>query len=282
MRLAGKVAIVTGSTAGIGKGSAELFAREGAKVVVSGRTVVAGEKVAEGIRAAGGEAIFVKADVSVTADVQRLVEETVSAYGKLDILFNNAGIGTTGLTADESEESWDRCMTVNLKSVFLGIKYAVPEMIKNGGGSIVSNSSMWGITASHRCAGSYVASKAAIIGLTKKAALDYARQKIRVNCISPGDIGYVGLHRDEDYWTRPEVVEDFETRQPYPRMGTPDDCAFAALYLASDESSFVTGSNLVLDGGMTIAEILAGGAGLRLSLLPDVGLCDNRRHWIER
>ena len=117
--------------------------------MVSGRTVDAGEKVAEGIRTAGGEAIFVKADVSVTADVQRLVEETVSAYGKLDVLFNNAGIGTTGLTADESEESWDRCMTVNLKSVFLGIKYAVPEMIKNGGGSIVSNSSMWGITASH-------------------------------------------------------------------------------------------------------------------------------------
>ena len=199
MRLAGKVAIVTGSTAGIGKGSAELFAREGAKVVVSGRTVDAGEKVAEGIRTAGGEAIFVKADVSVTADVQRLVEETVSAYGKLDVLFNNAGIGTTGLTADESEESWDRCMTVNLKSVFLGIKYAVPEMIKNGGGSIVSNSSMWGITASHRCAGSYVASKAAIIGLTKKAALDYARQKVRVNCISPGDIGFVGLDRDEYY-----------------------------------------------------------------------------------
>ena len=261
MRLAGKVAIVTGSTAGIGKGSAELFAREGAKVVVSGRTVDAGEKVAKGIRAAGGEAIFVKADVSVTADVQRLVEETVSTYGKLDVLFNNAGIGTTGLTADESEESWDRCMTVNLKSVFLGIKYAVPEMIKNGGGSIVSNSSMWGITASHRCAGSYVASKAAIIGLTKKAALDYARLKIRVNCISPGDIAFVGMDRPDEYWTRPEVIEDFVTRQPYPKMGDPDDVGYAALYLASDESSFVTGSNLVLDGGMTIAEILAGGRG---------------------
>ena len=120
---------------------------------------------------------------------------------------------------------------------------------------------MWGITASHRCAGSYVASKAAIIGLTKKAALDYAKQKIRVNCISPGDIGFVGMENDDDYWTRPDIVEDFETRQPYPHMGTPDDCAYAALYLASDESAFVTGSNLVLDGGMTIAEILAGGRG---------------------
>ena len=261
MRLAGKVAIVTGSTAGIGKGAAELFAKEGAKVVVSGRTVEAGERVAEVIRAGGGEAMFVKADVSQTADVQRLVAEAVAAYSKLDVLFNNAGIGNKGLTADESEESWDLCMTVNLKSVFLGIKYAVPEMIRNGGGSIVSNASMWGITASHRCAGSYVASKAAIIGLTKKAALDYAKQKIRVNCISPGDIGFVGMENEEDYWTRPDIVEDFETRQPYPHMGTPEDCAYAALYLASDESAFVTGANLVLDGGMTIAEILAGGRG---------------------
>ena len=261
MRLADKVAIVTGSTAGIGKGAAILFAKEGAKVVVSGRTVEAGKRVVEEIRAKGGEAIFVKADVSLAADVQRLVRDTVSAYGKLDVLFNNAGTGSKGLTADESEESWDRCMTVNLKSVFLGIKYAVPEMISNGGGSIVSNASMWGITASHRCAGSYVASKAAIIGLTKKAALDYAKQKIRVNSISPGDIGFVGMENDEDYWTRPDIVEDFETRQPYPHMGTPEDCAYAALYLASDESAFVTGANLVLDGGMTIAEILAGGRG---------------------
>ena len=261
MRLADKVAIVTGSTAGIGKGAAILFAREGAKVVVSGRTVDAGERVVEQIRADGGEAMFVKADVSIASDVQELVRKTVETYGKLDVLFNNAGTGSKGLTADESEESWDRCMTINLKSVFLGIKYAVPEMIKNGGGSIVSNASMWGITASHRCAGSYVASKAAIIGLTKKAALDYAKQKIRVNCISPGDIGFVGMENDEDYWTRPDIVEDFETRQPYPHMGSPEDCAYAALYLASDESAFVTGSNLVLDGGMTIAEILAGGRG---------------------
>ena len=261
MRLAGKVAIVTGSTAGIGKGTAILFAKEGSKVVVSGRTVEAGERVVKEIRAEGGEAMFVKADVSIASDVQELVQKTVETYGKLDVLFNNAGIGSKGLTADESEESWDRCITVNLKSVFLGIKYAVPEMIKNGGGSIVSNASMWGITASHRCAGSYVASKAAIIGLTKKAALDYAKQKIRVNCISPGDIGFVGMENDEDYWTRPDIVEDFETRQPYPHMGSPEDCAYAALYLASDESAFVTGSNLVLDGGMTIAEILAGGRG---------------------
>lgn len=261
MRLAGKVAIVTGSTAGIGKGAAELFAREGARVVVSGRTVEAGERVAEGIRAGGGEAMFVRADVSVAAEVQGLVERTVGAYGKLDVLFNNAGIGNRGLTADESEESWDRCMTVNLKSVFLGIKYAVPEMTRNGGGSIVSNASMWGVTASHRCAGSYVASKAAIIGLTKKAALDYAKDRIRVNCISPGDIGFVGMENEDEHWTRPDVVEDFKTRQPYPHMGTPEDCAYAALYLASDESAFVTGANLALDGGMTIAEILAGGRG---------------------
>ena len=144
----------------------------------------------------------------------------------LNVLFNNAGIGTTGLTADESEESWDRCMTVNLKSVFLGIKYAVPEMIKNGGGSIVSNSSMWGITASHRCAGSYVASKAAIIGLTKKAALDYARQKVRVNCISPGDIAFVGMDRARrilDPASRSSRT--LSPASPTPRWVTPDDVA---------------------------------------------------------
>ena len=258
MRLADKVAIVTGATFGIGKETVLLFAQEGAKVVVSGRTVEAGQRVAQEIKAAGGEAIFVQADVSVADDVKRLVEETVKTYGKLDVLFNNAGTGNPGKVADESEEMWDRVIAVNLKGTFLGIKYAVPEMIRNGGGSIVNNSSMWGIAATHRCAGAYAASKAGVTMLSKQAALHYAPDRIRVNAILPGDIGLVGADRSEEYWSRPEIREEYAARQPFPKMGDTRDVAYAALYLASDESIFVTGSSLVIDGGMTIAEVLAG------------------------
>ena len=258
MRLAGKVAIVTGSTFGIGKGTALLFAQEGAKVVVSGRTEDAGQSVAREINASGGEATFIRADVSKAEDVSNLVEETVRIYGKLDVLFNNAGIGSNGKVADESEEMWDRVMDVNLKSVFLGIKYAVPEMINNGGGSIVNNSSMWGIAASHRCSGAYAASKAGVAMLSKQAALHYALDRIRVNSILAGDIAMVGPNVNEEYFRDPDVIAAREANQPLPKMATPRDVAYCALYLASDESAFVTGTNLVIDGGMTIAEVLAG------------------------
>ena len=259
MRLSGKVAVVTGSTFGIGRETALLFAKEGAKVVVSGRTVEAGEQVVKEIQADGGQAIFFRADVSVARDIRGLIEAAVKTYGKLDVLFNNAGfLAHQGKVADEPEESWDLGIAVNLKGVYLGIKYAVPEMIRNGGGSIISNSSMWGIAASHRSGGSYAASKAGIIGLTKQSALDYAPYKIRINCVLPGDIAFVGATRPKEYWTRPEVVQERSTHQPLPKMGDTRDVAYAVLYLASDESMFVTGSSLVVDGGMTIAEVMAG------------------------
>ena len=258
MRLADKVAIVTGSTFGIGKEAALLFAKEGAKVVVSGRTEDAGQRVAQEINASGGKASFIRADVSKAHEVKNLVEETVNIYGKLDVLFNNAGTSSQSKVADESEETWDRVIDINLKGVFLGIKYAVPEMIKNGGGSIVNNSSMWGIAASHRCSGAYAASKAGVAMLSKQAALHYAMDRIRVNAILPGDIKMVGPDVNEEYFRDPNVIARYEAMQPLPKMATPTDVAHAALYLASDESAFVTGANLVIDGGMTIAEVLAG------------------------
>lgn len=258
MRLEGKVAIVTGATFGIGKGTAELFAKEGAKVVVAGRTEEAGDKVVEAIQSEGGEATFAKTDVAVSEDVQRMISTTVDTYGRLDVLFNNAGIGNPGKVADEPEEDWDRVIAVNLTGTFLCIKYAVPEMIKAGGGSIINNSSMWGIAATHRCSGAYAASKAGVIMLSKQTALHYASDKIRVNCLSPGDVPMVGPNVNEDYFEDPDVVAKYEGMQPLPRMASPLDMAYAALYLASDESAFVTGANLVIDGGMTIAEVLAG------------------------
>ena len=260
MRLEGKVAIVTGATSGIGRGTAELFAREGARVVVAGRTEQAGEDVVEGIRSQGGQATFVKTDVAVSIDVQRMIAATIEAYGKLDVLFNNAGTGDQGKVADQSEEEWDRVINVNLTGTFLCMKYAVPEMIKAGGGSIINNSSMWAISATHRCSGAYVASKAGVIMLGKQAALHYAPNKIRVNCILPGDVTKVGPNVDEEYFQDPDVVKRLEAMQPLPKMATPVEIAYSALYLASDESSFVTGASLVIDGGMTIAEIVAGRA----------------------
>ena len=258
MRLANKVAIVTGSTFGIGKETAILFAQEGAKVVVSGRTEDAGQRVAQEINAFGGEASFVQADVSKADDVRNLVEETVQIYGKLDVLFNNAGMGNQSKVADESEEMWDKVIDVNLKGVFLGIKYAVPEMINNGGGSIINNSSMWGIAASHRCSGAYAASKAGVAMLSKQAALHYAQNMIRINSILAGDIVMVGPDVNEEYFRDPAVIATLEAVQPLPKMATPRDVAYGVLYLASDESAFVTGTSLVIDGGMTIAEVLAG------------------------
>ncbi len=258
MRLEGKVAIVTGATSGIGRGTAELFAREGARVVVVGRTEQAGERVVEGIRSSGGQAIFVRADVAVSEDVQRMIAGTIEAYGKLDVLFNNAGMSDRGKVADQSEDEWHRIVAVNLTGTFLCMKYAVPEMIKAGGGSIINNSSMWAISATHRCSGAYAASKAGVIMLGKQAALHYAPNKIRVNSILPGDVAKTGHDVDEEYYRDPEVVRRLEGMQPLPVMATPTEIAYSALYLASDESSFVTGASLVIDGGMTSAEIVAG------------------------
>jgi len=254
MRLKDKVAIVTGATSGIGRAAAVLFAQEGAKVVSVGRREALGQEVVEGIKAAGGEAIFVKADVSKVDDIKSMVHRTVQTYGRIDILFNNAGIlpdaAKKGVT-DLSEEVWDEVMDINVKGIYLTSKYAIPEMIKAGGGAIVNTSSTVGhIAMKNRSV--YTTSKGAVTLLTKSMALDYAPYNIRVNCVCPAlvetEIATEFLkmaRKDEKVWG--EIM----SKLPLGRVGTPEDVAYAALFLASDESSWITGSSLMVDGGYT-------------------------------
>ena len=255
MRLEGKVAIVTGATAGMGRAAAELFAEEGAKVVLCGRRESLGQEIVEVIKGRGGEAIFVQADVASSEDVRKVVDATVSAYGRLDVLFNNAGIDS-GLMDDpsqESEEDWDRVIDVNLKGTFLGIKYAVPEMRKVGGGSIINNSSVNDSQAGAASNISYHASKGGVTALTKKAAVAYAADNIRVNAVNPGPIATEMVDIPWDKLSDPDTIETRLRLQPMRRMGHPMDVAYAALYFASDESAFVTGATLIIDGGQAAA-----------------------------
>ena len=255
MRLEGKVAIVTGATAGMGRAAAELFAEEGAKVVLCGRREGLGQEIVDVIKGRGGEAVFVQADVASSEDVKKVVEATVSAYGRLDVLFNNAGIDS-GLMDDpsqESEEDWDRVIDVNLKGTFLGIKYAVPEMRKVGGGSIINNSSVNDSQAGAASNISYHASKGGVTALTKKAAVAYAADNIRVNAVNPGPIATEMVDIPWDKLSDPDTIEARLRLQPMRRMGHPMDVAYAALYFASDESAFVTGATLIIDGGQAAA-----------------------------
>ncbi len=255
MRLEGKVAIVTGATAGMGRAAAELFAEEGAKVVMCGRRESLGQEIVDLIKGRGGEAIFVQADVSRAEDVQKVVDAAVSSYGRLDVLFNNAGIdsGLMDDPAQESEEDWDRVIDVNLKGTFLGIKYAVPEMRKVGGGSIINNSSVNDSQAGAASNISYHASKGGVTALTKKAAVVYAADNIRVNAVNPGPIATEMVDIPWDKLSDPDTIETRLRLQPMRRMGHPMDVAYAALYFASDESAFVTGATLIIDGGQAAA-----------------------------
>ena len=251
MRLEGKVAIVTGATAGMGRAAAELFAQEGARVVMCGRREEMGQEIVELIKGRGGEATFVTADVSNTEDVKRVIETAVDTYGKLDVLFNNAGIDS-GLMDDptqESEEDWDRVIDVNLKGTFLCTKYAVLEMRKAGGGSIINNSSVNDSQAGFAATTSYHASKGGVTALTKKAAVAYAADNIRVNALNPGVIATEMADIPWDKLSDPDATEWLQRLQPLHRMGHPMDVAYAALYFASDESAFVTGATLIIDGG---------------------------------
>lgn len=249
-KLDGKVAIITGAASGIGRASARLFAQEGARLVLADIDPQ-GEAVAEEINGAGGKAIFVKTDVSDAAQVQGLIGAAVDAYGRLDIMFNNAGIeGEQRFTADCSVENWDRVLAVNLKGVFLGMKYAIAEMLKAGGGVIVNTASTAGLTG-YPSLPAYSASKGGVIQLTKTAALEYARNGIRVNCICPGGILTPLVERFTAGLPQEQVQKMVEMAHPIGRFGAPEEVAKLALYLASDDSSFCTGAPFIIDGGMT-------------------------------
>jgi NAD(P)-dependent dehydrogenase (short-subunit alcohol dehydrogenase family) len=249
MRLANKVALITGGASGIGRATALLFAREGAAVSVVDLDEVEGQAVAHKIVNAGGEAIFLRCDVSQATDCQRAVQQTVDGLGGLDILFNNAGIIRRASVLETSEEEWDRVMAINVKSVFLLSKVAIPVMAQAGGGVIINTASGWGLVGGRKAA-AYCASKGAVVLLTKAMALDHAEQNIRVNCICPGDTDTPML-RDEARQLG-ESDQRFlaeAAQRPLQRIGRPEDIAQAALYLASDAASFVTGTTLVVDGG---------------------------------
>jgi len=245
-KLDGKVALITGAGSGIGRATALLFVKEGAKVVVVDYVPEGGEETVKMIREAGGEAIFIDADVSKAADVERMIKTTVDKYGRIDILYNNAGImGAYAFTADTPEKKWDTILNINLKGVFLGSRHAIPVMLNQGGGVIINTASTAGMLGLPGLP-AYCASKAGVIQLTKTIALEYADQNIRVNCICPGGI-LTPMSRPPD--AADAVQPPFRQSQPMRRFGEPEEVARAALYLASDDSSYVTGAALVVDGG---------------------------------
>ncbi len=242
-----KVAIVTGAASGIGKATAALFAGEGAKVVAADWSDAQGSEAVEAIKASGGDAVFVRVDVAQPEDVRAMIEKASDFYGGLDVIFNNAGVeGDQGLTADCSVENWDRVIGINLKGVFLGMKYAIPEMLKRGGGSIINNASVAGIVG-FRGLPAYCASKGGVIQLSKTAALEYAAQGIRVNAICPGVIWTPMVERFVG--DNAEARKAFEAMEPVGHFGSPEDIAAMALFLASDQSRFCTGAPFVVDGG---------------------------------
>jgi NAD(P)-dependent dehydrogenase (short-subunit alcohol dehydrogenase family) len=249
MQLSGKIALITGGGSGIGRATALVFSREGAVVVVADLNVPAGEAVATEITQAGGRAIFEPADVSRAVDCRRLVDRAIREFGRVDILFNNAGIIRRATILDLNEDDWDRVMAVNVKSIYLLARGVIPHMQKAGGGSIINTASGWGLAGGAKAA-VYCASKGAVVLLTKAMAVDHGPQKIRVNCICPGDTD-TGMLRAEAAQLG-EANEHFlaeAAKRPLGRVGSPDEIAQAVLYLASDASSFVTGTALVIDGG---------------------------------
>jgi NAD(P)-dependent dehydrogenase (short-subunit alcohol dehydrogenase family) len=222
-----------------------VFAQEGAKVVVADYIADGGHETVRQIKAAGGEASFVLTDVSKSADVRNMIATTVQTYGRVDILFNNAGIeGPSAKLANYKEEDWDRVIAIDLTAVYLGMKYVLPEMIKQGGGVIISTASVAGLVG-FPGSGAYAAAKAGVINMTRMAALEYADKNIRVNCICPGIIETPMVDRVMGNRPKDQVIK----AEPIGRLGRPEDIAHAALFLASDESSFATGAPFIIDGG---------------------------------
>lgn len=254
MRLEGKVALITGAGSGIGRASSLLFAQEGAKVVVSDLNESTALELAEEIAGQGGEATFVTGDVSNSAHAEQMVRKAVDAYGQLDILVNSAGISARNALPEGAspEEIWDKVMDVNLKGTYLVSWHAVPEMEKSGGGSIVNLASIMGVVGYPAGMGGgfnpYVPSKGGVLQFTKNLAIDCASKNIRVNCLCPG---YVETNLITGLTSDPESKAALEARHPMGRLGRPDEIAKAALFLASDDASYITGAPLMIDGGYT-------------------------------
>jgi len=248
-RLKDKVALISGAGSGIGQTSALLFAAEGARVAAVDRNSAGAAETVASIKAKGGAAIAIIADVAKAVEVENMVRQTVQAYGRLDIMFNNAGVmQPLKTTVETSEQDWDRVVDINLKGTFLAMKYGIPEMLKSGGGSIINSSSMAGIIG-FTYMPAYTASKAGIVLLTKSAALEFAGQNIRINCICPGTIG---TPMADSLATDPNLVnyEPHRKQIPLKRRGTPAEIARAVLFLASDDASYITGTALNIDGGV--------------------------------
>jgi NAD(P)-dependent dehydrogenase (short-subunit alcohol dehydrogenase family) len=251
MSLDGKVVLITGAAKGIGKGCAQVLGKLGARIAVVDLDEVAGPLTAKGIEASGGCAVFLQADVSKTDDVQKMTARLLGAFGRLDALINNAGYHISKNVEDTDEQEWDYIINTNLKSVFLCSKYAIPHLRKTQG-TIINMSSMVGLVG-QRNAGAYSATKGGIIAMTKGMALDFARDGIRVNCICPG---WVETPLVEDWFSQqadPQASKEYiYGRHPLGRIATPEEVAKAVVFLCSEESSFITGVALALDGGVTL------------------------------
>jgi NAD(P)-dependent dehydrogenase (short-subunit alcohol dehydrogenase family) len=243
-----KVVLITGGSSGIGKATALAFAQKGAKVAIGSRRTTESSEIVDKIQANGGEAIFIQTDIKKAADVENLVNQTVNTFGRLDFAFNNAGIeGMIAPGAEQTEESWDNVIDTNLKGVWLSMKYEILQMLAQGGGIIVNNSSAGGVVAAANIS-SYIASKHGVIGLTKAFALEYAQSNIRVNAVCPACIETGMVHRA---FSDQETLNKMIAMHPIGRMGTPEEVANAVIWLCSDNSSFMTGHSLMLDGGLT-------------------------------
>ena len=245
--LNGKVALVTGGASGIGRATALMFAREGAKLVIADMNEDGGQQTVHMITENGGEATFVQVDVTSASAVEAMISKTVETYGRLDCAHNNAGIssGLRALTADYPEERWHQVIAVNLTGVWLCMKYEIVQMLHQGGGAIVNTASIAGLVGSAGGA-AYTASKHGVVGLTKTAALEYAQQGIRVNCVCPG---YIQTPMTASSLSDPERQAQIIAREPIGRVGTPEEIAEAVIWLCSDAASFVTGHAMTVDGG---------------------------------
>jgi NAD(P)-dependent dehydrogenase (short-subunit alcohol dehydrogenase family) len=244
-----KVVLITGGNVGIGRAAAIAFAQQGATVVISGRREQEGQAVIAEIKPLGGEALFVKADVSSEREVEAMIGRTLATFGRLDCAFNNAGI-EQALTPlpEQTEAMYDQIMDINVKGTWLSLKHEIPAMLKTGGGAIVNNSSIAGLVGFPE-APVYVASKHAVIGLTKSVALEYAKRNVRVNAVAPGAIE---TRMFRDFATAPEIRQQLEAAHPIGRIGQPEEIAKVVVWLCSDAASFVTGQTFPVDGGYTV------------------------------